>query len=97
MSQTTKNADESDSRKELLDAFTVFDKDGSGTISPSELRQVLAARGQKYTTVEIDEMIRHVDLDGDGLIDCRPTPWFEGLHVVLTAGLDNEFLLLMGH
>ena len=63
--------DDSDLHTELLRAFVVFDKDSSGTISPMELRQVLISQGQKYTSDEISEMIRQVDLDGDGLINCE--------------------------
>jgi len=59
-----------DLHTELLQAFVVFDKDSSGTISPAELRHVLNLQGQKYTSDEITEMIAQVDLDGDGLINC---------------------------
>lgn len=60
-----------DPKKELLKAFEVFDQDNSGSISAAELRQVLVSRGQMYTDEEIDEMIRHADLDGNGSIDCE--------------------------
>lgn len=59
-----------DSKGELVAAFGVFDKDGSGSVSPSELRSVLISLGQKHTDEEIDEMVRHADLDGNGSIDC---------------------------
>jgi len=70
MTQAAKHEDQ-DVNKELVEAFAVFDKDGSGTISPSELRQVLISQGQKYTPDEINEMITQVDLDGDGMINCK--------------------------
>ncbi|TLD27264.1 hypothetical protein PspLS_04927 [Pyricularia sp. CBS 133598] len=53
--------------RELLAAFKVFDSDGSGSISPEELRHALRPLG--YTPAEIDEMIAHADLDGNGSID----------------------------
>jgi hypothetical protein len=56
-------------------AFNVFDKDGSGTISADELRQVMKSLGENLTDEEIDEMIREADKDRNGTIDCKsPTP-----------------------
>ncbi len=52
-------------------AFNVFDKDGSGTISADELRQVMKSLGENLTDEEIDEMIREADKDKNGTIDCR--------------------------
>ena len=51
-------------------AFNVFDKDGSGTISADELRQVMKSLGENLTDEEIDEMIREADKDRNGTIDC---------------------------
>ncbi|EXJ84667.1 calmodulin [Capronia epimyces CBS 606.96] len=50
-------------------AFDVFDKDGSGTISADELRQVMKSLGENLTDAEIDEMIREADKDRNGTID----------------------------
>lgn len=52
-------------------AFDVFDKDGSGTISADELRQVMKSLGENLTDEEIDEMIREADKDKNGTIDCK--------------------------
>ncbi|KAF9879007.1 calmodulin [Colletotrichum karsti] len=65
---------DTDTNKELVAAFKVFDKDNSGSVSPSELRQVLLSLGQRATDEEIEEMIRHADLDGNGSIDCELLP-----------------------
>ena len=46
----------------------VFDKDGNGLISASELRIVMDNLGEKLTDDEVDEMIREADLDGDGMV-----------------------------
>lgn len=56
-----------DSEAEILEAFKVFDKDGSGKISASELRQVMNNLGEKLSDQEVEEMIREADLDGDGV------------------------------
>jgi hypothetical protein len=55
-------------------AFNVFDKDGSGTISADELRQVMKSLGENLTDEEIDEMIREADKDKNGTIDCELYP-----------------------
>ena len=51
------------------ETFRVFDKDGNGFISASELRQVMANLGEKLTDEEVDEMIREADIDGDGQVN----------------------------
>lgn len=57
-------------------AFNVFDKDGSGTISADELRQVMKSLGENLTDEEIDEMIREADKDKNGTIDCTCSSLF---------------------
>lgn len=51
----------------LFAAFQYFDKDGSGYITPDELQQACEEFGIEDVTLE--EMIREVDQDNDGLID----------------------------
>ena len=48
----------------------MFDRDGSGKISSSELRHVLTKTGRmKLTEEEVTEMIAEVDEDQDGKIN----------------------------
>ena len=47
----------------------MFDKDGDGFIDANELRHLLTNLGEKLTETEVDEMIREVDIDGDGKVD----------------------------
>ena len=61
---------DSDSEQRIAEAFKVFDKEGHGYVSAVELRHVLTNMGEKLTEAEADEMIKAVDLDGDGLINC---------------------------
>lgn len=49
---------------ELQEAFTLFDKDGSGTISNEELEVVMKSLGQNPSEEELQKMIREVDADG---------------------------------
>lgn len=60
-----------DVEKELREAFKVFDRDNSGTITAAELRRVLSSLGENLTDAEIDEMIQSADKNGDGTIDCE--------------------------
>ena len=60
---------DTDSEEELMEAFRVFDEDGSGCISASALRHVMNNLGEKLTEEEVDEMIREADVDGDDKIN----------------------------
>ncbi|EXC26388.1 Calcium-dependent protein kinase 20 [Morus notabilis] len=51
----------------LYAAFSYFDKDGSGYITPDELQQVCEKFGLE--NVQLDDIIREVDQDNDGRID----------------------------
>jgi hypothetical protein len=51
------------------EAFSVFDKDGSGTVSTSELGEIMSALGQNLSAEELDGMVKEVDADGSGEID----------------------------
>lgn len=49
---------------EYKDAFSLFDKDGDGTITTSELGTVMRSLGENPTDGELREMINEVDKDG---------------------------------
>ena len=54
---------------EFKEAFSLFDKDGDGTISTKELGTVMRALGQNPTEAELTDMINEVDQDKNGTID----------------------------
>ncbi|KAB0387791.1 hypothetical protein FD755_002747 [Muntiacus reevesi] len=56
---------DTDSEEEIIEAFRVFEKDGSA----AELRHVMTNLGGKLTDEEVDEMIREADIDGDGQVN----------------------------
>ncbi|KAG8793855.1 hypothetical protein FRC12_001304 [Ceratobasidium sp. 428] len=54
---------------EYKEAFSLFDKDGDGTISPEELGTIMRSLGQKPSEDELQVIIKRVDLDCNGTID----------------------------
>ncbi|XP_046683233.1 calmodulin-like isoform X1 [Homalodisca vitripennis] len=71
--------------KELRDAFRVFDKHNRGYISASDLRAVLQCLGEDLSEEEIEDMIKEVDVDGDGRID-----FYEFVHALGEPGQDDD-------
>ena len=54
---------------ELKHAFCIFDKNGDGYISRTELKQGLNNLGEEFSDDEIEYMIREADTDQDGEIN----------------------------
>ncbi|TFK60938.1 EF-hand [Pluteus cervinus] len=55
---------------ELIEAFKIFDQDGTGSISRAELRFAMERlAGERLTEPELDDMMGEADRDGDGLIN----------------------------
>jgi calcium-dependent protein kinase len=55
------------SNNKLQSAFKMFDKDGGGSISTDEIKQVLSF-GQNLEESVVNEIINQVDANGDGEI-----------------------------
>ena len=53
----------------IVEAFKLFDNDGSGTISLEEFRKVMVNEGAQMSDEDIDDIIREADLDGDGQLN----------------------------
>ncbi|KAL4237939.1 hypothetical protein ACF0H5_002649 [Mactra antiquata] len=69
LTMMAKKMKETDSELEIREAFKVFDKDGNGFISSTELRYVMTNLGEKLTDEEVEDMIREADADGDGQVN----------------------------
>ena len=50
---------------EFKEAFSLFDKDGDGTVTTKELGTVMRSLGQNPTEAELQDMINEVDADGE--------------------------------
>ncbi len=52
----------------MREAFKLFDRDGSGEITASEIKSILGS-GKKMANENIfDEIVKEVDVNGDGVI-----------------------------
>jgi len=50
--------------KEFREAFSLFDKNGDGTICSADLATVMRSLGQNPTENELQDMINEIDVDG---------------------------------
>jgi len=56
------------SEKDVADSLRCFDYERNGYISARELKYFLSTRGEKLSEDEIDEMLRDMDIDGQGML-----------------------------
>eukprot|EP01112_Ceratiomyxa_fruticulosa_P006208 TRINITY_DN169_c0_g1_i1.p1 TRINITY_DN169_c0_g1~~TRINITY_DN169_c0_g1_i1.p1 ORF type:complete len:150 (-),score=29.85 TRINITY_DN169_c0_g1_i1:82-531(-) len=57
---------------DIIEAFQVFDKDGKGMISASELRHVLTFLGDRLDESQVEEMLMQAVGSGDGSVAYEP-------------------------
>lgn len=55
----------------MKQAFDMFDKNNDGKISCDELGCVLRTLGHEYSQMEIEDMIKHADINGESSRPCR--------------------------
>ena len=67
----TRNTNEQEKEDELYEVFRIFDQDGNGLVSPSELKLGMMNIGERMTDQEVSDLIREADLDGDGHINFK--------------------------
>jgi calcium-dependent protein kinase len=67
------------SKQNMETAFNMFDKDGSGSISVSEIRAILGEESLAVNAVW-EQLVKDADTNGDGVIDLR-----EFKHLLLSA------------
>ncbi|KAL3230095.1 Cell division control protein 4 [Nakaseomyces bracarensis] len=57
--------------EDFVKAFQVFDKDNTGKVSVGDLRYMLTGLGEKLTDEEVDELLKGVEVDSEGMIDYK--------------------------
>jgi len=65
----TREIHDADIEEEIREAFRVFDREGHGFITASDLTTVLQTLGDKLSTAETEELINEADIDGDGNVN----------------------------
>jgi calmodulin len=55
--------------EDLIEAFRLFDREGSGTVSVQEFKHVMTTLGDALTDEEAEELLRKADIDEKGLIN----------------------------
>ncbi|KAG8694430.1 EF-hand calcium-binding domain-containing protein 3 [Ceratobasidium sp. 394] len=55
--------------EELREAFTIFDKNGDGRITASELASLLRALDKRPSDAEVQRMLDGADTNHDGVLD----------------------------
>lgn len=63
MAQPTYTKEELEEYKQV---FALFDTDGSGAIGNDELGEAMRSMGMNPTDKELENLIREVDVDGNG-------------------------------
>lgn len=67
----TKKLSDDEYDQQIQAAFKVFDQDGNGYITATELKTVMAQLGERMTDREVMDLIRQNDMDGDSQIDIQ--------------------------
>merc|ERR1711998_160623 len=58
-----------DQKREVKEAFDLFDTDGSGAIDAKELKIAMQALGFEPTTEEVAKMVKDIDCDGNSTVE----------------------------
>jgi calcium-binding protein CML len=74
------------SEDQMKQIFKMFDKDGNGFITASELASSMAKLGHALTVEELTAMIKEADSDGDGRISFE-----EFSQAITSAAFDNAW------
>merc|ERR1712051_1108499 len=56
-------------KKELKEAFRIYDKEGNGFISTNTLKEILKELDNKLSEEDLENIIEEVDEDGSGTLD----------------------------
>jgi calmodulin len=66
----SKLGESGDGQDEIIDAFSVFDKDGSGFLPVAEFKHICCAMGESLSEAEMAEVLREIDTP-NGMVNYR--------------------------
>ncbi|XP_074641367.1 neo-calmodulin-like [Tubulanus polymorphus] len=66
---------------EIKEAFELFNTNGDGHVSKSEMANVMERMGLLYSDRELDEMLAEIDSGGDGTVDFGEFLAFMAVHL----------------
>ncbi|KAI3734038.1 hypothetical protein L6452_13498 [Arctium lappa] len=72
---------------QLMRVFQLFDKDGDGSITPAELAGQMAKMGLPLTYRELNDLMKEIDTNGDGIISFHEFTAILGMPVSEFLGL----------
>ncbi|KAJ8309337.1 hypothetical protein KUTeg_014211 [Tegillarca granosa] len=64
-----KTVNKTEAQHALTEAFKVFDKNGDGHITKSELAEAMTTLGEKLSEKDVEDLIKTFDIDGDGTLN----------------------------
>lgn len=64
----TANSSQNEIDEELMEAFKVFDRDGNGKISVSEMKDALKVLEETLSDSDISNILAHMDTNNDGSV-----------------------------
>merc|ERR1719334_734957 len=78
--------------QEIREAFRVFDQEGNGFISTTELSEVLMGLGDKLTKDECEELVLEADINKDGIVNYE-----DFVSLLLKSSRQREKSVSAGH
>lgn len=69
MISINKRIKETDPSEEYIEAFKIFDRDGSGKILIDELKEILLVLGENITQAEIEQFFMEANVKNNGYIE----------------------------
>ena len=72
--------------------FYVFDENGDGAISPSEITKVMNFLGENPSTSQVSQLIAEVDHNDDGEVDFNEFVCLMVKHLVRTDNAEEELV-----
>ena len=57
--------------EDIMDSFSVFDKDKKGKVNVKELKDVMCKMGEPMTGAEIEGVLKDAEIDADGMMNYK--------------------------